>query len=339
MRNRFVQVTGLAAIACLLTFNSQALSQGKKKKKDREPGPSVALKAPVIWRDPGRVETLDFFNGPGGAKNQPTGPFTFVEEDKGGTNPKIKIRDGSGRHWGVKWGSEVRSETFASRLAWAVGYGSEPNYFVSSGKINGVKGLSRAKKYVSSDGSFTDARFELKEEGILKQTDKESWRWSGNPFAGTRELNGLKIMVMLTSNWDPKDQSDSQSNTAIYTYSRTGDVIYVMSDWGATMGKWGGFTSREKWDCDGYTSQTSKFITGVEGRNVRFGYEGKHTDDIREGIRVSDVQWLMGYLGRITDAQLRDGLRAAGATAEETSCLARAVRDRIDQLKRVAARR
>jgi hypothetical protein len=77
-------------------------------------------------------------------------------------------------------------------------------------------------------------------------------------------------------------------------------------------------------------------VTGVEGGNVRFGCEGKHTYDIREGIRVSDVRWLMGYLGRISDDQIRDGLRAAGATAEESNCLASALRERITQLKRVA---
>jgi hypothetical protein len=327
----------LAAIVSLLTVNSPALSQGKKKKKDQAgAAPTVALKSPVIWRDPGPVERLDFANGPGGSRNVPVGPFTFVEEDKGGTNPKIKVVDATGRHWGVKWGSEVRSETFSSRLAWAVGYGVEPNYFVSSGTINGVKGLGRAKKYVSSDGRFTDARFELKQDGVRKQTDKDSWRWAGNPFSGTRELNGLKIMVMLTSNWDPKDQSGSQSNTAIWTNTRTGDVVYVLSDWGATMGKWGGFTSREKWDCEGYAGQSFKFVTGVEGGYVRFGYDGKQQDDIREGIRVSDVRWLMGYLGRISDAQIRDGLKASGATTEEANCLGSALRERITQLKRVA---
>jgi hypothetical protein len=143
-------------------------------------------------------------------------------------------------------------------------------------------------------------------------------------------------MVMLTSNWDPKDQTNSQSNTAIYTDRRTGQVLYVMSDWGATMGKWGGVFSREKWDCEGYASQTRKFVTGIEGRSVRFGYEGKHTDTIREGINVTDVRWLMGYLGRITDAQIRDGLRAAGATPEDVSCFTRAVRERIEQLRKVA---
>jgi hypothetical protein len=323
----------VAVTASLLLSSVPALTQSKQKTQKPVTAP---LQRPVLWHDPGSVENLDFTNGPGGTKHVPQPPFTFVEEDKGGTNPKIKVTDASGRTWGVKWGSEVSGEVFASRMVWAAGYHVEPNYFVPSGKIVGAKGLSRAKKYVQSDGSFKDARFEFKEKGISKATDKQSWRWDKNPFVGTRELNGLKIMVMLVSNWDPKDQADSQSNTAIYTKRNTGEVTYVMSDWGATMGKWGGIMSREKWDCDGFASQTKKFVTGVEGGTVKFGYDGKKASEMIKGIKVSDVQWLLGYLGRITDDQLRAGLQASGATPQEVDCFTRALRDRINQLKSAA---
>jgi hypothetical protein len=330
----------LTLFTCVLTLSSApAFGQQKTQQKGQQKGQqavrSVSSK-PAIWRDPGRVQTLDFANGPGGAAHAPKPPFTFLEEDKGGTNPKIKITDSTGREWGVKWGSEIRSEVFASRLVWAVGYYVEPSYFIKSGRVIGAKSLGRAKSHVSSDGSFTDARFELKEKGIRKQSDKESWSWENNPFVGSREINGLKVMVMLVSNWDPKDQTNSQSNTAIYTDTKTGQVSYVMSDWGATMGKWGGFLSREKWDCDGYADQTRKFVTGVKGGTVEFGYDGKHSSVIKENIRVTDVRWLLGYLGRITDTQIRDALKAADASPEDVNCFAAAVRERINQLKRAA---
>jgi hypothetical protein len=326
-----------AALSGVLAFlliagSAPAIAQSKQKRSARK---SAVIPAgrPTVWHDPGAVENLDFVNGPGGKKHAPKPPFTFVEEDKGGTSPKIKVTDADGQTWGVKWGSEIHSEVFASRLVWAAGYYVEPAYFVNSGKIAGVTGLSRAKKYVASDGTFTNARFELKGKGISKQTDKESWRWDRNPFVGTRELNGLKIMVMLTSNWDPKDQRDDESNTAIYTKRKTGEVTYVMSDWGATMGKWGGVFTREKWDCEGFSRQSRKFVTGVEGGLVQFGYDGKRAHDMREGIKVSDAKWLVGYIGRITDAQVRAGLRASGATAEEVDCFTSAIRERIDQLR------
>jgi hypothetical protein len=113
-------------------------------------------------------------------------------------------------------------------------------------------------------------------------------------------------------------------------------VKYLFTDWGATMGKWGGFMTREKWDCDGYTSQTKKFIEGSKQGVVEFGYDGKHKSDMREGIRVSDITWLLRYLGRVTDPQLRAGLKASGATDDEVKCFASAIRDRINFLKNAA---
>ena len=44
---------------------------------------------PIVWRDPGTVETLDFVGGPGGREQAPKPPFTFIEEDRTGSNPKI----------------------------------------------------------------------------------------------------------------------------------------------------------------------------------------------------------------------------------------------------------
>ncbi|HWO01362.1 MAG TPA: hypothetical protein VNS63_19030 [Blastocatellia bacterium] len=297
------------------------------------------VSAPTIWHDPGDVESMDFAAGPGGVKKTPKPPFTFVEEDTGGTNPKIKVKDAAGRTWSVKWGSEVHGEVFASRMAWAAGYYVEPTYFLESGKITGASGLHRAKKYVSSNGSFTEARFELRQKGIDKLQDDKSWSWNKNPFVGTKELDGLKIVIMLVSNWDPKDQGDGSSNTAIFKDRNTGETRYVVTDWGASMGKWGGVLSREKWDCDGYASQTKKFITESKRGIVEFGYDGKHKSEMREGISVSDVAWLLNTLGRVRDDQLRDGLKASGATEAEVSCFTSAIRDRINQLKNATANR
>jgi hypothetical protein len=334
-QNRIAPSVIIVAAMLILSSSATEESYGQKRTKSTARVGAVASR-PSIWHDPGAVEKLDFANGPGGFANAPKPPFTFLEEDTGGTNPKIKVKDKAGQTWGVKWGEEVHSEAFASRLAWAAGYWVEPTYFVSSGRIDGVKGLGRAKKHVASDGSFSNARFELKEKGIKKQTGEESWRWDRNPFVGTREENGLKILIMLTSNWDPKDQRDDSSNTAIYTVKKTGEIRYVFSDWGATMGKWGGYFKREKWDCAGYTTQTAKFVTGVENGMVRFGYDGKRASEIRSGIRTSHVAWLLRYIGRITDAQIGAGLRASGATAQEVGCFTTAFRDRINQLRRVA---
>jgi hypothetical protein len=144
---------------------------------------------------------------------------------------------------------------------------------------------------------------------------------------------------MLTSNWDNKDRRDvgRGSNTAILEYRDRNRIErrYMITDWGASMGKWGGVMGREKWDAKGYEKQTSDFIKEVERGLVEFGYSGQHTSDFKKGIRVSDVKWLLGYVGRITDRQLRDGLRASGATPEEVEIFTRSIRNRINQMRRL----
>lgn len=298
----------------------------------------VAKAINILWHDPGRVEALDFANGVGGRATAPRPPFRFLDEDMSGSNPKLKVRDARGAEWSVKWSEEAKPEVFASRLAWACGYIAQPEYFVPAGQIVGVKHLTRAAAAVQPDGSFRDARFQLRTKSP-KFLKHHNWAWNYNPFVGTKELNGLKVLMMLTSNWDNKDARDidRDSNLAIFETSKhPREYLYFVADWGASMGKWGRVYNRSKWDCKGYTEQTPTLVKGVRNGLVEWSYVGQRTEDAVKGIQVSDVAWLMRYLGRITDAQLRAGLRASGATPDETECFTRAVRTRIDELRRVA---
>ena len=326
-----------AALLSVSLLTSAAVAQSAKQ--------TTPTGKPVLWRDPGVVEKLDLVGGAAGRAGTPKPPFTFIEESLSGTNPKVKVTDANKVQWTMKFGSEVNAEVFASRLAWAVGYFVEPAYFVASGKVEGVNGASfkRVKKdqLNPATGQFTDARFERqKDKGVKKFEDADSWAYEDNPFLntpeGTRQLHGLKVMMMLVSNWDNKDVRDAGrgSNTALFQYPT--ELRYLVTDWGGTMGKWGGVLSREKWDCKGFTSQTKDFVKDVRNGEVRFGYSGQHTSEFVKGITPADVKWLLGYLGRITDAQLTAALNASGATAEETSCFTVALRDRINQLRRVA---
>jgi hypothetical protein len=298
---------------------------------------TVQRQRSVIWRDPGDVARLNLAWGEGGPAAVPKPPFTFLKEDTSGTNPKIEVKDAHGVIWGIKWGEEVNSEVFASRLVWAVGYFVEPSYFVASGQVLGASGLDRAKKYVGPDGSFSCARFEKKDKSITKLSDEQSWRYEMNPFVGTKELNGLKVMIMLLSNWDSKDQEQAGkgSNTKIFivkTRAAT-EHRYVVSDWGGTMGKWGGFFKRGKWDCDGYLGQSDDLVKGINGTEVEWGYSGQHTGAIRDHIPLAHVKWLLGYLGKLSDGQIRAALQASGASASDEDCFARALRLRITALQ------
>jgi hypothetical protein len=52
-----------------------------------------------------------------------------------------------------------------------------------------------------------------------------------------------------------------------------------------------------------------------------------------KGVTPADVRWLLQYLGRVTDAQLRDGLIASGASESETEKYVQGLRQRIQALQ------
>jgi len=288
----------------------------------------------VLWHDPGEVEAVDFRYGIGGPELAPRPPFQFVDEDTSGTDPKVKVKDANGRSWVIKFGDEARPDTFCTRLAWAAGYYVEPNYIVTDGVVEGARNLQRARKSVDPNGRFQNGRFQLRtnEPKYLRTVD---WSWDENPFLGTPELGGLKVLMMLVSNWDNKDNRDAESrgsNTAIF---QVGDrLIYFIDDWGGAMGHWGGYVTRSKWNSKSFLRQSSDFVR-LEGGEIRWGYRGQHTELATRNIRFSDIAFLLRYLGRVTDEQLRTGLLSSGASEDEARDYVQGLRLRIRQLQQV----
>jgi hypothetical protein len=243
----------------------------------------------------------------------------------------------------VKWGHEVQPETFAIRLAWACGYFVEVTYYVADGVIEGVSAPGTASGNIAENGRFTAARFELDDPDDLKLFEEHSWSWTDNPFVGTHELAGLKVVMMLVSNWDNKDQRDVArgSNTAIYVRRSARwrrEALYMVTDWGGSMGRWGTtVVTRGRWDPAGFAAQTPQFITGVRDGIVLFGYAGQRTADASAGITVADIRWFCEVTGGLSDAQLREALAASGATPDEVAAFSTSLRARLDQLQAVAS--
>jgi hypothetical protein len=294
----------------------------------------------AIWRDPGEVESLDLYWGEGGRDGAPEPPFRFLEEHGGGTNPSLSVEDARGRRWRLKWGDEVQSETFATRIAWAAGYFAEITYLVPEGVVEACEGLSRAASCVDGEGRFEMARFERDEEGVRKLFDEHGWSWDANPFVGTHELAGLKVLTMLISNWDNKDVRDVArgSNTAIFEHELADGTVearYLIMDWGASMGRWGIPGVRGKWDAAAFAEQTPDFVKGVANGLVTWGYVGQRTDDAAAGITLDDVRWLLRTVGRIADAQIDDALRASGADEDERRIFGASLRKRIERLREI----
>ena len=266
----------------------------------------------------------------------PRPPFRFVKEKTTGTNPKVEVRDAAGRTWTVKFGAEVHADTFSARLLNAVGYAALPTYYVASGSIADVHDLKRAKHFVSKDGSFKRARFKLKEHHAKADDANKSWSWVNNPFVGTRELGGLKVLVMLASNWDTKDSRDGVgSNNEVIRVSTGSPVWYAMTDWGASFGTSGGFFRRDRWDWNGYKAQNRNFVRLDQSGRIEWGFKGKHNKDITDGVGMEDIRWVLPYLRRISDDALSAGLTASGALEPVAQYYTRSIRNRIDQLQRV----
>ena len=299
------------AVFLLITLQQQSQAGVDKKKKALPKG------TPVLWRAPKDIASRNLFYGPGGAGGRPNlRRITFIEDEKGGYSTKYRVRDASGREWVAKVGKEAQSETAAVRLLWAVGYVTEINYLVPRVNIRGK-------------GIFEDVRFEARPRHI-KRLDE--WKWEKNPFTGTRELQGLKVLMVLLNNWDIKDSN----NQILQVRAGQGgnQLHYIISDLGATFGKTGSLPflwriTRSRNNPEDY--EKARFIDGVKEGYVDFHYGGKNRG-LLDKITIEEARWVGQLLSRLSDAQLRDAFRAAHYSREEVQMLSEAVRERIDGL-------
>jgi len=133
----------------------------------------------VLWRDSTDIGSLSLFYGSGGEAHQPRGPFTFIQEDMEGSNPKFDVRDQDGVKWKVKLGAEARPEVVATRLVWAAGYFTNEDYFVADLQVQGLPHLHRSQNLVGPDGTVHNARLKRSMKGEEKIGN---WKWGSNPF-------------------------------------------------------------------------------------------------------------------------------------------------------------
>ena len=286
--------------------------------------PAIAQQAgttATLWQDRGDVATLDLLDGPGGKEHQPGTNFEFIEESKSGTSPKFNVKDENGTKWKVKLGPEVKSETAATRLVWAAGYFADEDYYRPQIRVQGMKGLSRGQKYVSDGGLVREVRLERHGVGkVLK-----NWSWSQNPFAGTREFNGLRVMMALINNWDLKEINNE-------VLEEGGEPRYEVADLGASLGRTGNRFGRSKSVMKDYAE--SKFIQKVTPESVDFVFDTK-IGSVGKNIPIADARWIGNRLGQFSAEQIGDCFRAAGFSPAEVEGYTRVVMQRIEALKKL----
>lgn len=264
----------------------------------------------VLWESV-NISERDLYWGPGGQEMKPVlEKSQYIGRQTGGNNLKHRIKDGAGREWVVKVADESQPEIAAVRLLWGIGYKTEIDYLIPKLEITKV-------------GNYRNARFEARPENI-KRLDR--WSWTDNPFVGTNEFEGLKIMMAMLNNWDIKDE-----NTVIL---QDGDKLhYVVSDLGSSFGKLakesGGRSGRSVNKPEHYAG--SKFIKQVRDGMIEFDYRGKADFLIKE-VKVEHGRWLADLLLQLTDKQIEDAFRAANYKDEDVKLLAEAFKARIKEL-------
>ena len=284
-----------------------------------KPRSNTSLSNAVLW-EPVNIAERDLYLGPGGEEMKPDlSKVVFVEEEKQGHNKKYRIKDAKGQVWIAKFGSEAQPETAAVRILYGIGYKTEINYLVPSLTIPGK-------------GTFDNVRLEARPENA-KRLDE--WKWKENPFVGTNELQGLKIMMVFFTNWDLLDLQNK-----VVRVSDNGEVEhqYIISDLGATFGKLGNNNLPFFFRLGRKTNQPDTwneagFVSGVKEGKIDFDFKGKGRG-LMDDITIAQGRWLADLLLQLSDKQIEDAFRAAGYGDADVVTLKDGFKDRVSVLDR-----
>jgi hypothetical protein len=246
----------------------------------------------------------------------------FIRQETGGHNKKYRIKDANGRTWVAKPGTEAQPETAAVRLLYGLGYKTEINYLVPTITI-------------PTKGTFKNVRLEARPDDV-KRLDE--WQWKNNPFVGTNELQGLKIMQVFMNNYDLLDLQ----NKVLQVQSPNGtELQYIISDLGSTFGKFGNnnlpifFRLGRRANSPQAWSRAS-FIKGAKNGYIVLATKGSKNRGLMKNITVEQARWLADLLLQLDERQLNDIFRAANYSSAEVDILTKAAQRRIAELDRIS---
>lgn len=302
-------------VAAVAAFGASCAGVGRPQVQNAPVPPGARM-----WAEPTDLATRDLYHGPWGGGNAPDPKdiYDLVELKHSGINLGMTVRDSKGREWSVKQpfpgnlDSEAPVEVAVSRLLSAIGYYQPAVYHLPAFTLKDDFG-----RHVEVGG-----RFRLKMDG-LKEVD--SWDWASNPFVGTREYQGLIVLLMLFNSTDLKN-----SNNSLYEH-RDGDLVeqwYVARDIGSALGDTQRFVPRKNHP-DAF--EQSPFILGVTNGYVDFAYNGWYKNLVRERITPEEVAWACNLIGRLSDRQMKDAFRAGGFAPDVASRFIAKVQEKIQQ--------
>lgn len=308
----------LALMFAIVSLVGVAQDKDKDKNKTKA---SMPAGKPVLWEQV-NIADRDLYLGPGGEAMKPdVSTVTFLKEETQGHNKKYRIKDAKGMEWVAKFGSEAQPETAAVRILYGLGYKTEINYLVP-------------KLTIPGKGTFENVRLEARPPNFDRQ---DIWKWRDNPFVGTDQLQGLKIMMVFFTNWD---LLDLQNKVIRVNNNGTVEDWYVISDLGATFGKVGNnnlpFFFRigrqtnkpEAW-------QQAGFISSVKGNTIDWDFRGKGRS-MMDDITLANARWLADQLKQLSDQQISDAFRAANYTPDQIATLLSGFKSRVSVLDNAA---
>lgn len=301
------------AVYLLILLSLFSGVQAQKKKNSQ----SVPTGKALLWERV-NVGQRDLFSGPGGSSMQPDlSSIKLIKEEKGGHNKKYRISDGSGKIWVAKLGREAKPETAAVRILWGLGYKTEINYLVPSITIPGK-------------GTFQNVRLEARPDNIERL---EEWKWEDNPFVGTKQLQGLRMMMVFMANWDVLDLQNKVLDIGNENH-------YIVSDLGSTFGRLGNNNLPTIYRLGRRTGSPkhyakSQFIRRVKDGQVQLSYKGKNRG-VFKGITIADARWLSNLLNQLSDKQISDAFRAANYSESDVQIYLGAIKSRRSELERAA---
>ena len=303
----------IALVAGMFGASCAGVGRPQVQNAPRPPGASM-------WVEPTDLASRDVYNGPWGAANapDPRDVYELVELKHSGVNLGMTVKDSKGREWSVKQpfpgnlDSEAPVEVVVSRLLTAIGYHQPPVYHLPAFTLKDDFG-----RRVETGGRFRLKTDELKEIGV--------WDWADNPFVGTKEYQGLIVLLTMFNSTDLKN-----SNNSLYEH-RDGDLVeqwYVTRDVGSAFGDTHRMAPRKN-HIESF--EQMPFILGVTNGFVDFAYQGWYKNLLEGRITPQDVAWACTLLGRLSDKQMQDAFRAAHYEPDIANRFIARLREKIQQ--------
>jgi hypothetical protein len=306
MRNR---VYTLALTAALLTACHSLM------RPIPPPAPPTTEQLAELWVEP--EPNRDLFWGVGGERLQPDPSATYkvIETKRAGFSIGFTVTDPAGKKWSLKMPPEATTEVVASRILWAVGYHQPPIYYMGHWTAAGT----------TDPFAKLPARFRATKPDLHGLDAKEPWSYYRGPFVGTRQLNGLLVLMAMLGNSDLKDEQN-----VVYHLSEPFEGAsrwYVARDLGQSFGRTGVLDAPRG---DPQVFEETPFIKGVADGHVRFEWRGRH-EVLLEGITPEDVHWISERLKRLTDQQWQDAFRAGGYAPSVADRFIRRMKQKIEE--------